>query len=30
MDAVENIPVLTDIGRSAAEDVQPAHFGTFI
>jgi hypothetical protein len=30
MDAVENIPVLTDIGRSAAEDVQPAHFGPFI
>jgi hypothetical protein len=29
MDAVENIPVLTEIGRAAGECVTAAHFGTF-
>jgi hypothetical protein len=30
MDAVENIPVLTEIGRAAGECVTAAHFGPFI
>jgi len=30
MDAVENIPALTDIGRAAGECVTAAHFGPFI
>jgi hypothetical protein len=30
MDAVENIAILTDIGRAAGECVQTAHFGAFI
>jgi hypothetical protein len=30
MDAVENIPALTDIGRAAGECVTAAHFGSFI
>ena len=30
MDAVANIPVLTDIGRAAGEAVAAAHFGTFL
>jgi len=30
MDAVENIAILTDIGRAAGEYVQTAHFGAFI
>ena len=30
MDAVDNIPVLTDIGRAAGEAVDAAHFGAFL
>lgn len=30
MDAVENIPVLTEIGRAAGECVNSAHFGPFL
>jgi uncharacterized protein len=30
MDAVGNIPILTEIGRAAAQRVEPAHFGLFL
>jgi hypothetical protein len=30
MDAVANIPVLADIGRAAAQQVSPDHFGLFL
>ena len=30
MDAVENIPVLTEIGRAAAQRVEPEQFGFFL
>jgi hypothetical protein len=30
MDAVENIPTLTEIGRAAGQQVEAAHFGSFL
>ena len=30
MDAVENMPILTDIGRAAAQRVSMDHFGPFL
>jgi hypothetical protein len=30
LDAVGNIPILTEIGRAAAQPVEPAHFGLFL
>jgi hypothetical protein len=30
MDAVENIPVLLEIGRAAGKRVDAAHFGSFL
>jgi hypothetical protein len=30
MDAVDNIPVLIQIGRAAANHIEPAHFGSFL
>ena len=30
MDAVDNIPILLEIGRAAAQAVNPDHFGSFL